>query len=278
MTCLTPQETNLCQQVINHLTALHADGLKRRDANLAQPPPPVKMVEWVDPAVPAVAILVVSRNRPDLAQAALDQIKRLVKTPHDVYLVECGTEPGKLLPGLSSVVYNDPGFATGKAWCHNLAFQYARLRGSYTYYWLMMNDLVLDEDRGDPLATLMQQMESNPKMALLSPTNHGVGSIMPGARPRFFPQTSRQRWRKVAVVDYLGFLLRGSALEATGFLSPVYKWCWGTECVKPTAHRALYSALSSRPTQTKPAGTNSLTPSIRRATSLLTRIQFDGGT
>ena len=77
--------------------------------------------------------------------------------------------------------------------------------GSYKYLWIMMNDLILDEDKGDPLRELLAQMNSDPNMALLSPTNHGVGSIMPGARPRFFPRVSKQRWRKVAVVDYLGF-------------------------------------------------------------------------
>jgi len=158
----------------------------------------------------------------------MDQLKRLVKTPHDAYLIECGSKPERSLPE-ADVNYYDPQFETGKAWCHNLIYQYASLKHDYSYLFLMMNDLVFDETLGDPLKELLAQMDSDPQMGLLSPTNFGVGSIMPGAAPRFFPQVSKQRWRKVAVVDYLGFLLRSSAVREAGFLNPLFRWCWGTE-------------------------------------------------
>lgn len=121
------------------------------------------------------------------------------------------------------------GFETGKTWCHNLALQLALLHHNYTYVWLMMNDLVLHHAIGDPLQELLAQMASQPRMGLLSPTNSGVGSEMPGARPRFYPTQSRPRWRKVAVVDYLGFLMRTEAIRDAGFLNPVFRWCWGAE-------------------------------------------------
>ena len=146
--CMSPKETALCQSVIRHLTQLQVHGRQKRLERTSSPAPAPPPTAWVDPnSVPPVAILVVSRNRPDLATATMAQLRRVVQTPHDVYLVECGTERDKLIPE-STLVYHDPGFATGKAWCHRLAFEYAKLRGRYRYFWLMMNDLVLEEDKG----------------------------------------------------------------------------------------------------------------------------------
>jgi len=169
----------------------------------------------------------VSRNRPDLANATMAQLRRVVRFPHDPYLVECGSDPAKL-SGLANLSYADIPFHTGKAWCHNLALRFAMLHHNYSYVWVMMNDLILEEHQ-DPLEELMAQMQADPRMALLAPSNLGVGAEMPGARPRWFPTLAKQRWRKVAVTDYLGFLVRSAAISEAGFLNPHYRWCWGAE-------------------------------------------------
>jgi 2-polyprenyl-3-methyl-5-hydroxy-6-metoxy-1,4-benzoquinol methylase len=90
-----------------------------------------------------------------------------------------------------------------------------------------MHDLVFTSE-GDPSAILVETLERESRMAILSPTNIEGG--YPGATPQ-----AGGDWRAVATCDYLGFMLRASALEECGFLDPVYQYCWGA--IHELAHR-----------------------------------------
>lgn len=173
-----------------------------------------------------IAALVVSRNRPDLVEATVEQLRRS-ELPLDVHVVECGTDPDKMSPH-ATAHYADPGFR-GKCYGHNVALQMAKLDGGHDYYWVVMNDLVFD---GDPIATLVETMEREPRLALLSPTNAD------GA----YPASARRPgggWRPVGACDYLGFLVRSSAVDEVGFLNPAFTYCWGA--IHEYAYK-LYSA------------------------------------
>lgn len=164
-----------------------------------------------------VAVLIASRNRPDLVDAAVRYFGESVTTPHDLYIVECGTDTDKLSPH-STLWYADPQFR-GKLYGHALALEAARAAGAYDYYFVMMNDAVF-EPGVDVLRTLIEQFEHEPRMAILSPTNSDGG----------YPGASKQRsrgWRAVSTCDYLAFLMRASALDEVGFLNPKFQYCWG---------------------------------------------------
>lgn len=164
-----------------------------------------------------LAVLLVSRNRPDLVQAMVAQLENLLTIPYDLFVVECGTELDKLSPH-TSAWYPDPDFR-GKAYGHNVALQLAKLRGRYDYYWVLMNDLVFDSG-SDPAKELIETLERESRMAILSPTNKDGG--YPGAAP-----VKGGAWRAVTTCDYLGFMLKGAALDECGFLNPDFKYCWG---------------------------------------------------
>ena len=104
-------------------------------------------------------------------------------------------------------------------WGHNLALQQARLAGDYDYYWVLMNDLVFDEGV-DPVRALVETMEREERMAILSPTNAEGG--YPGASRR--PEGG---WRKVTTADYLGLMMKARAVDEVGFLRPEFRYCWG---------------------------------------------------
>lgn len=164
-----------------------------------------------------IAVLIASRNRPDLVEALTQQLARSMTLPHDVYVVECGTDRDKLSPH-SNLWYADPEFR-GKCFGHNLALQAAQIAGRYDYYFVLMNDVVF-EPGVDPARALIDQLEREPRMALLSPTD--VDGGYPGAERR-----GRDGWRAVTTCDYLGFMLRASAVDEVGFLNPEFKYCWG---------------------------------------------------
>lgn len=164
-----------------------------------------------------VAVLVASRNRPDLVENVVRYFGESVSTPHDLFVVECGTDPDKLSPH-STLWYADPQFR-GKCYGHALALEAARKAGHYDYYFVMMNDAVFDAGV-DVLRVLIDQLEREPRMAILSPTNADGG----------YPGAARQRshgWRAVTTCDYLAFLMRASAVDEVGFLNAQFQYCWG---------------------------------------------------
>lgn len=176
-----------------------------------------------------LAILVVSRNRPDLVQQTVDNLSAAVQMPYDLHVIECGTDKEQVSPH-STLWYADPDFR-GKAFGHNVALQAARLQKRYRYYWVLMNDVRFDPAQR-PAETLISTMDANPQMAILSPTE--PGQRYPGGDPR-----PGGGWRPITTSDYLGFMMRGDAIEQVGFLKPEFKYCWGA--IHELSYR-LYSA------------------------------------
>jgi hypothetical protein len=164
-----------------------------------------------------LAVLVVSRNRPDLVQQTVDNLAASVKMPYDLHVVECGTDKEQVSPH-STLWYADADFR-GKAFGHNVALQAARLQKRYRHYWVLMNDVRFDPAQR-PAETLIATMDANPQMAILSPTE--PGQRYPGGDPQ-----PGGGWRPITTSDYLGFMMRGDAIEQVGFLKPEFKYCWG---------------------------------------------------
>jgi hypothetical protein len=164
-----------------------------------------------------LATLIASRNRPDLVNALVAHLRRRVQIPNDIIVVECGTDADRLTPH-STLRYDDPEFR-GKCFGHNLGLMFALLQGGYDYYWVLVNDLQFPGDR-DPAATMIETMEAEPALAILSPTdvdgNYPCGDVRPGGAVR-----------TVATCDYLGFLMRAQAVNEVGFLNANFTYSWG---------------------------------------------------
>ena len=168
-----------------------------------------------------IAVLVASRNRPDLVERLASFLQRNTSVDYDLIVVECGTDSDKLTPH-STLRYDDPDFR-GKCFGHAMALGHARQlaagSGPYDYYWVLMNDLEFAE--GTDLArVLVETMECNPRMAILSPTD--TDGAYPGSAPR-----PGGGWRAVTTCDYLGFMMRARAVDEVGFLNPSFRYCWG---------------------------------------------------
>ena len=166
-----------------------------------------------------LAILIASRNRPELANTMVEQLSK-TSIDHDIYVVECGSAPDKLSVH-TSLWFPDrerDGFR-GKCFGHYLAYEQARSTGPYDYYWVLHNDVVF-EPGFDAARALIEVMEREERMGILSPT----------CKDGLYPASGRRDgggWRAVTTCDYLGFLLRGSAAEQVGFLNPEFRFCWG---------------------------------------------------
>lgn len=164
-----------------------------------------------------LATVIVSRNRPDLVQSTIEQLRRHDSVPNDIYVVECGTEADKLTPH-TSVWYADPDFR-GKCYGHDIGLSFARGRGDYDAYFMLMNDLVFDPAI-DHVGELVRLLEQNPRLAIVSPTDTSGG--YPGSDAR-----SGNGWRPVTTADYLALMTRAEAIDEVGFLNPDFRYCWG---------------------------------------------------
>ncbi len=172
-----------------------------------------------------VAVLVVSRNRPDLVEALAGWLARNATLDYDLFVVEAGTDSDKLTRH-TTLHYADTDFR-GKCLAHNLALEHAREQGRmglpYDYYWVLMNDVVFDEVAPggvDAMRQLVETMERTPRLAILSPTC--ADGQYPGSARR-----PGGGWRPAATCDYLGFMMRAQAVDEVGFLNPEFRYCWG---------------------------------------------------
>ncbi len=168
-----------------------------------------------------IAVLVVSRNRPDLVRNLAGYLERNMTYDHDLIVVEAGTDQEQLSE-YSTLHFEDEDFR-GKCFAHNVALNHAQQQAEqgtpYDYYWVLMNDLVFEEGQ-DAARLLVDTMEREPRLGILSPT----------CKDGKYPSSGRRGhsgWRAVTTCDYLGFMIRAAAVERVGFLNPEFKYCWG---------------------------------------------------
>ncbi|MBI4833059.1 MAG: methyltransferase domain-containing protein, partial [Candidatus Lindowbacteria bacterium] len=165
-----------------------------------------------------VAAIIVSRNRPDLVDPMVAQLKKMGRgLSVDIYVIEMGSEPEKVSQ-YASLNYDDKDFR-GKCYGHNVGLRFARSKGSYRYYWILMNDLVFEDDV-DTLGEMVRIAEADPKLAILSPTEPEGPYV--ACKPR-----AGSDYHLVTTCDYLALLVRASTVHDVGFLNPDFKYSWG---------------------------------------------------
>ncbi len=165
---------------------------------------------------PSIAIIIVSRNRPDLVERSVAQFEQDSYSNKDILVVECGTEHENMTKH-QSVLYSDDDFK-GKCFGHNVGLDYLNLQKKYDYYLFCMNDVFI-QDKKDFLGELVSLMQENPKLGVVSPTEKGAD--YPGATPQSVGL------RPITTSDYLFLFIRGEVVEEFGFLNPKFKYCWG---------------------------------------------------
>jgi len=164
-----------------------------------------------------VATILTSRNRPDLVKKQFKWFRENIHINNDIYLVESGTLDSNLTDK-TSIWYSDKDFR-GKIFGHAIGLNYANMIHDYDYYLILMNDVFFNLN-SDILKVLINQMELNPRMAILSPTCED--GYYPGSK-----KENSDGFHKVTTCDYLCFLLRRSVLDEIGFLNTNFRYSWG---------------------------------------------------
>jgi len=182
----------------------------------------LRPIEFVETPVKDVAIVIVNRNRRDLTDKLCQQIRNFsneTDLTYDLYVVDIGSDREGRSP-YTTIEYEDKDFR-GKCYAHNVGIRQATLTANYRYYWAMMNDLRFD-GQPDAMTRMVELMDEHHELGILSPTNLGEGKQYAGATPQM-----GQKFRKVALCDYLALLIRGEVVREVGFLNPDFLYCWG---------------------------------------------------
>ncbi len=183
----------------------------------------LRPIEFASTPKKDLAIVLVNRNRRDLTDSLCQQIGSFNNThnlSYDIFVVDIGSEPEERSP-FTTIEYEDKDFR-GKCYGHNVGIRQAALTADYRYYWVMMNDLLYD-DQPDAMDIMIQLMDNHPELGILSPTSIEKGRDYPGSKPQ-----KGQTFRKVPVCEYLSFMMRGEALKSVGFLNPNFRYSWGS--------------------------------------------------
>jgi len=168
------------------------------------------------PEQKSIAILIVSRNRPDLVKRSVEHFEADSYQNKDILVIECGSEPENIQYP-NSIYYADSDFK-GKCFGQNFGLQYLNMQKQYDYYLFCMNDVFIN-DKTDFLQEMVDVMDANPTLAMLSPSEKG--SNYPGSKPQDIGV------RPVTTSDYLFLMIKGEVVKKFGFFNPHFKYCWG---------------------------------------------------
>ena len=164
-----------------------------------------------------VAVVIVNRDRPDIADVLVKQIDEVKgNLDVDTYVIEMGSvNPSKHM----SFWYDDKDYR-GKAYGHNVGVRFVRNIGKYRYYFIAMNDILFTTELG--LERLVEISDANPNIGILSPTEPDSGYAGGICKP-----IKGRDFHCVSQCNYLGLLIRNECIENIGFLNPDFKYCWG---------------------------------------------------
>ena len=156
----------------------------------------------------AVAILIGDRENAQMTATLHRQVDSMCNKPvmADVYIVESVNNMMLQKNYGACDVYEDSQFLSGKVFGHNKAFEQAQITGKdYCYYWVLMNDVYFPHGQ-NALQSLVDVMEANP----------GIGILSPCTPQRKFVGCEKRNgvnYHIVAMVEYLGFMIRADLVR-----------------------------------------------------------------
>lgn len=197
----------------------------------------------MEPQKDSVAIIVMNRDRPELTDAVVEQVRDMgAGLDTRLFVVEAGSTPA----GQSRYrthYFRDPRYR-GRYFAFNKGLDFAHQeRPAWDHYWFVCNDIIFPEGE-DTLKLLWDAMQTDPLMA-------GIGPGEPEADDYqgCFPQPGRP-WHKASTIHGLAMLLRGAAYREVGYCSPKFHYSQGagTEFAYNVYRKGWFLAYSDEAT------------------------------
>lgn len=167
-----------------------------------------------------VSIIVINRDRPDLADHVVSQLEGMGEgIEKRIYVVECGSKKPDGCSKRMTHWFRDPSYR-GRYYGFNRGLEIARKDGPADYYWFVVNDISFPEGQ-DSLKELIGAMAEDPKMGLIGPGEPEADDYE-GCHPK-----PGHRWHKAATVHGLAHLIRGEVIESVGYMNPAFLYSQG---------------------------------------------------
>jgi len=188
-----------------------------------------------------VAAIVMNRDRPDITDRVVEQVKPMgAGLDVSLFVVEAGSRPDKR-SRYATHYFRDPGYR-GRYFAFNQGLKFAhRERAQYDYYWFLANDITFPSNQ-DTLRLLWEAMQDDPAMAAIGPAEPEAEDYK-GCHPK-----PGRRWHKVSTIHGLAMLLRGRAYREVGYCSPRFHYAQGasTELAYKLYRAGWFLAYSDR--------------------------------
>ncbi|MFP4133945.1 MAG: glycosyltransferase family 2 protein [Halothece sp.] len=167
-----------------------------------------------------VAIIVMNRDRPDITDQVVEQVKDMGEgLDTSLFVVEAGSHPEKR-SRYATHYFRDPGYK-GRYYAFNQGLKFAHQeKSAYDYYWFVVNDITFPQGQ-DTLKLLWEAMQEAPNMAEIGPEEPEAKDYK-GCHPK-----SGRRWHKVSTIHGLAMLVRGTAYRQVGYCSPKFHYAQG---------------------------------------------------
>lgn len=167
-----------------------------------------------------VAIIVMNRDRPDITDKVVEQVKDMGEgLETSLFVVEAGSRPENR-SRYATHYFRDPNYK-GRYYAFNQGLKFAHQeKPAYDYYWFVVNDIIFPEGQ-DTLKLLWEAMQEDPKMAAIGPGEPEAKDYK-GCHPK-----PGRRWHKVSTIHGLAMLVRGTAYREVGYCSPKFHYAQG---------------------------------------------------
>lgn len=168
----------------------------------------------------SVAIIVMNRDRPELTDAVVEQVRQMGEgLDTQLFVVEAGSRP----QGQSKYkthYFRDRKYK-GRYYAFNQGLKFAhQARPQWDYYWFVCNDIVFPEGQ-DTLRLLWDAMQMDPRMACIGPGEPEADDYE-GCHPK-----PGRIWHKASTIHGLAMLMRGDAYREVGYCNPRFHYSQG---------------------------------------------------
>ncbi|MCC5805098.1 MAG: hypothetical protein JJU00_02105 [Opitutales bacterium] len=168
---------------------------------------------------PRVAVIVINRDRPDLTDKVVDQVRNMGQGLETrLFVVECGSRPQGRSRHMTHW-FRDRNYK-GRYFGFNKGLEFARAEGEWDYFWFVVNDIYFPKGE-DTLRVLYDQIATEPRMALIGPGEPEADDYQ-GCHPK-----PGRKWHKAATVHGLAWLMRREAIDEVGYCNPKFHYSQG---------------------------------------------------
>lgn len=149
-----------------------------------------------------VAVLLLNFNLPDLTDNLVEQIRRNVSFPHELFLLDNGSEADKVTRYATHTVEKNVGMNGGIDYLWDVV----KDRDDFDAYWFLCNDIVLDDGRDylAEMAALFAELSERYRVATITPSYHYEGKR---AVPEFMRKRETGSWRAISWLEWNALLV-----------------------------------------------------------------------